>query len=160
MKENVRDENMIHRFFMLTILAKGSLGLVQLGTAVAIFYGVTSRLPSLAQSIIAAELAEDPNDFLAARIMSLVGAIPETDLTFYTYYFAAHGLLHVVVVAALLVGANWAYPSAVVVLIIFVVYQIFEWFTVGGVMLLVLSAIDVLVIYLTLIEWRRHRHLY
>ena len=159
MTDSVRDEKIIHRFFMLTILAKGSLGLIQIATAVAIFFGVTSRLPSLAQSIIAAELAEDPNDFLAARIMSLVSALPETDLTFYTYYFAAHGLLHVAVVVALLVGANWAYPSAVVVLFVFVVYQISEWFTVGGAMLLVLSAIDVLVIYLTLIEWRHHRHL-
>jgi len=70
MRDSVHDEKMIHRFFILTILAKGSLGLVQIATAVAIIFGVTSRLPSFAQSIIAAELAEDPNDFLAAQIMS------------------------------------------------------------------------------------------
>ena len=154
----MRADKLTHQLFMLTILAKGSLGLIQLATASAIFFGFTDRLPSIAQSLIAAELAEDPNDFLAARILTLVRALPETDMTFYTYYFAAHGLLHVVVVAALLIGANWAYPSAIAVLCVFVVYQTFEWVAVGGTMLPVLSAIDLLVIYLTSIEWKHHRH--
>lgn len=158
MDNSARAEKLTHRLFILTILAKGSLGLVQLATAAAIFLGFTDRLPSLAQLLVAAELAEDPNDFLAARIMSLVGALPETDLTFYTYYFAAHGILHVAIVAALLMGANWAYPSTIAVLGIFVIYQILEWSAVGGTMLIVLSVIDLLVIYLTLLEWRHRRH--
>jgi uncharacterized membrane protein len=151
-----RDEKITHGLFLLTIVAKGSLGLAQIATAAAIFFGITDRLPRFAQSLIAAELAEDPNDFLAARVVSMLKAFPTLDFTFYTYYFAAHGLLHVVVVAALLTGASWAYPSAMVVLAVFIVYQMFEWMAVGGTMLLVLSAIDFLVIFLTFIEWNNH----
>ncbi len=145
-----------HRFFILTILAKGLLGLVQLATAAAITLGATRLLPSFAQSLVAAELAEDPNDFLAARILSMVARLPEADTTFYALYFAAHGLLHVAVVAALLFSATWAYPFTLLVLCVFVVYQVFEWTAVGGPLLIVLSAIDLLVIYLTVLEWR-HR---
>jgi uncharacterized membrane protein len=152
-----KGEGLIHRFFLLTILGKGFLGLVQLATAAAVFLGVTDHLPTLARSLVAAELAEDPNDFLAARILSLASKLPATDATFYTIYFAAHGLLHVAVVLALLFGSGWAYPSAIIVLCVFIVYQLLEWSTVGGLMLLVLSAIDLLVIYLTLLEWRHLR---
>ena len=149
--------NVVHRFFVLTLLGKGLLGIVQLVTSVAVYLGITDRLPALAQSLVAAELAEDPNDFLAARILSLASRIPDTDATFYAIYFAAHGLLHVAIVMALLIGSGWAYPSAIVVLCAFIVYQILEWMSVGGVMLLLLSAIDILVIYLTVLEWRHHR---
>lgn len=157
MQGKAQQDNWTHRLFLVSILAKASLGALQLLTAAAIFFGITSQLPALAQRLVSAELAEDPNDFLAARILSLAGMIPTSDLTFYTFYFAAHGALHVAVAAALLSGAQWAYPSTLLVLAGFVVYQIFEWMAVGGTMLVLLSAIDLAVIYLTAREWQRVR---
>lgn len=149
-----RAERLNHWLFLSTLLAKGLLGVVQLLTAAAIFLGITDRLPALARSLVANELAEDPNDFLAARILDVAGMVPNADTSFYGLYFAAHGMLHVGVVAALLIGSVWAYPAAIAVLAVFVVYQIFEWISVGGAMLPVLSAIDIFVIYLTAREWR------
>ena len=150
----MKPHRLAHLFFLLTILAKGMLGVVQLATAASIVLGITSLLPSLVQSLVAVELAEDPNDFVAARLLSFVGRLPETDTTFYALYFAAHGLLHVAVVAALLFSAAWAYPFTIIVLCAFVVYQVVEWTAVGGPLLIALSAIDLLVIYLTRLEWR------
>ena len=57
--------------------------------------------------------------------------------------------------AALLYGARWADYAAIAVLAAFVIYQVLEWFSVGGAMLLVLTAIDLAVIYLTVVEMRR-----
>ena len=148
---------MSHIVFLATILAKGALGLVQLATAAALYFGLAERLPTHLQNLLAAELVEDPSDYLAARIMAFAGALPQTDLSFYTVYFAAHGLLHVGIVAALLYGAAWAYGSSIIVLAVFIAYQLLEWAHVGGAMLLVLSAIDLAVILLTLIEWRQRR---
>lgn len=144
-----------HQLFLLTIVAKGLRGLLQLATAAAILFGATQQLPKFAEWIFRAELSQEPKDFLAARIMSLAGSIPQADLSFYTVYFSAHGALHIGVVAALLYGAKWADIAAIGVLAAFVVYQGFEWFSVGGTMLLVLTAIDLAVIYLTVLEMRR-----
>ncbi len=156
-QQNVtRDETFAHRLFILSILTKGTLGVIQLATAAALYAGITDRLPRIVQTLIAAELAEDPNDFLASRIMTMVGTLPGTDVAFYSLYFAAHGLLNIGIVAALLIGATWAYPSAILILAAFIGYQVFEWLAVGGSMLLILSAIDLLIVYLTWIEWRRH----
>jgi uncharacterized membrane protein len=144
-----------HRLFLLTLTGKGLLGLLQLATAVSLFFGVADRLPTLAQRLFASELRQDPSDFLASRLLALAAKVPGANLSFYQIYFAAHGLLHVGVVALLLLGHGAAYPTAIVVLAGFVVYQAVEWVHVGGPMLLILSAIDIAVIWLTLIEWRR-----
>ena len=146
-----------HIAFVTTLLAKGFLGLTQLFIAAFIWSGLVQRLPEYATWFFREELIENPTDFAAGLVLKWVGVLPATDLSFYQIYFAAHGVLHVAVVVALLVGFRWAYAIAILVLGVFVVYQITEWFAVGGPMLLVLTAIDVAVIWLTLLEWR-HRH--
>lgn len=143
-----------HRLFVATLLAKAALGVIQIATAVAIFAGMAERLPAFTQWLFQAELAENPADFVATRIISLVGVVPTSDLTFYTIYFAAHGALHIVIVIALLFGAAWAHRTAILVLWAFVAYQMFEWAAVGGTALLLLSAIDLAVIYITVREQR------
>jgi uncharacterized membrane protein len=144
-----------HRLYIITILAKGALGLIQLATAAAIYLGVLPQLPRLAKWLVEHEISEDPNDFFASHILALANIIPTSSPTFYTIYFSAHGLMHVTIVAALLWGARWAYHGAVIVLSGFIIYQLVEWFSVGGYMLLILSAIDLAVIYLTVRENRR-----
>lgn len=147
-----------HYLFLLTLLGKGLLGLVQIATAIAIMIGIAAHLPDIAAWLVRAELAEDPTDFIASRFVALAAGAPEARTTFYALYFMAHGLLHIAVVVALLRGSGWAYPAAIAVLVAFILYQLAEWLMAGGSMLLILSAIDLLVIYLTWREWVwRHR---
>ena len=152
-----RADALSHRLFLLTLAAKGVLGAVQLAIAAANFLGLSDGVPRLAHWLVAAELAEDPSDPFARRVIAAADALPGTDLTFYALYFSLHGLLHAGVVAALIAGAIWAYPATVLVLAGFIFYQTVEWLVGGGVMLLVLSAIDAVVIWLTVREWRSMR---
>lgn len=154
-KTDKRSSDTAHLLFLLTLVSKGLLGVIQLASAAAIVFGATQQLPKIAQWIFRTELREDPKDFLATKIISWAGIIPQSDLTFYTIYFSAHGALHIGIVAALLYGAKWADLGAIAILAGFVVYQVMEWFSIGGTMLLVLTAIDLAVIYLTVLEMRR-----
>lgn len=144
----------LHRVFITTVLVKGALGLIQLVIAVALYFGILGRLPGIAEWIVAKELSEDPGDFLATHLLALANIGPTEPSTFYISYFSVHGLLHVSLVVALLSGLRWANLAAVAVLSLFVVYQLFEWFMIGGKLLLVLTAIDLVVIALTLHEDR------
>lgn len=155
MAAETRTAKTTHLLFVLTLVGKGLLGLIQLATAVALLMGLAQRLPDFAHWLFRAELAEDPKDFFAAKIVSLVAKLPQTDMSFYTIYFAAHGTLHVAVVAALIYGATWADLAALAVLAAFVVYQVIEWFSVGGATLILLTCIDLAVIVLTILEMRR-----
>lgn len=153
------DTSTEHRIFIATILAKALLAVVQISTAAALQLGVAAKLPPLLRWLVEKELSEDPKDFVAARVLSWLGNAPPADLTFYKIYFLSHGLLHLVVVAAILRGARWASHAAILVLGGFFAYQMWEWFAVGGRMLLVLSAIDLAVIFLTLRDEQRKRRL-
>ena len=146
-----------HQLYLMTISAKAMLGALQLATAFLLYFGALQNLPSFARWLVQNELAENPSDFIALKILQFAGRAPEAGLSFYTVYFAAHGLLHIAVVAALLGGARWAYHAAIIVLAVFVIYQLFEWMAVGGAMLIVLSVIDLAVIYLTVQDRRRER---
>ncbi|MEH6644915.1 DUF2127 domain-containing protein [Sulfitobacter sp.] len=148
-----------HLLFLVTLIGKGVLGLIQLASAIAIYLGAMDHLPRIIRWLFSTELAERPPSLIAAQLVKLTAQVPASEASFYTIYFAAHGALHVGVVVALLWGARWAYDAAVVVLAVFVVYQLIEWQLTGGTLLLVLSAIDVAVIYLTVREKReRSRH--
>ncbi|MBF9029636.1 DUF2127 domain-containing protein [Rhodobacterales bacterium HKCCE3408] len=146
-----------HRVFILTLAGKASLGTVQLAIAAAIYLGFADRLPSIARRVFRAELAADPTDFLANHVMSLVRLVSSADLGFYTAYFLVHGLSHVAIAGALLAGAGWAYPAGIIALGAFVVYQVIEWWHVGGVTLIVLTLIDLAVIAMSWSEWQRKR---
>ena len=146
-----------HRLFIVTIAAKGMLGVLQVLIAIVLYLGALQYLPSFAQWLVQNELAENPNDYIALKILQIAGSAPGTGTAFYTTYFAAHGLLHIAAVAALLSGARWANHAAVIVLSIFIIYQVIEWMSVGGLMLIVLTVIDLAVIYLTVREHRQTR---
>lgn len=147
----------VHKIYILTILAKGLLGMLQIAISAALYLGALQYIPRIVQMLVRHELAEDPNDFVASRILSYANVVPTTDIGFYTIYFAMHGLLHIAIVIALLSRVHWANNAAIGVLCIFVIYQLYEWFAVGGVMLLILTAIDLVVIFLTILENRRGR---
>jgi uncharacterized membrane protein len=112
------------RVLFITVLAKGLLGLIQLTTAAALYFGVLQHLPRIAQWLVARELSENPNDFIAAQILSLANIAPTSDSTFYKVNFSAHGFLHIGVVTMLLSGAWWFNYAAISVLSLFVIFQI------------------------------------
>jgi len=143
-----------HVIFLATIIGKLLLGVIQLAIGALIWLGFAVKIPAFVGWVFHDELLEDPTDLLASWVMTNVGKILSVDLSFYQAYFAAHGLLHVAVAAALLFGSAWAYPATSLTLGAFVVVQLIEWYTVGGSTVLILTAIDVFVIGLTWIEWR------
>src|SRR6266480_595407 len=75
--------------------------------------------------------------------------------TFGAIYLLWHGAVKVGLVAALLRGQRWAYPAAIVAFLAFLVYQISRYAHTHAPELLVLSVLDVLVILLTWLEYRR-----
>ena len=144
-----------HRLFIATIAAKGALGVLQVFIAIVVYLGMLQYLPQVCAVACSERAGGKPERLIALRILQIAGSAPGTGTTFYTTYFAAHGLLHIAVVAALLSGVRWANHAAVIVLSLFVIYQVFEWMSVGGFMLVLLTIIDLAVIYLTVREHRQ-----
>ena len=70
-------------------------------------------------------------------------------------YLLWHGIVKIGLVAALLLRRRWAYPWAIVAFTLFLVYQLYRYSHTHAPELLVLSGVDVLVIGLTWLEYKR-----
>lgn len=76
---------------------------------------------------------------------------------FYAWYLLSHGVVKLGLVAGLLLRKLWAYPTTIVVLGLFIFYQIFRYAQTHGTGLLLLTVLDILVVGLTFHEYRLMR---
>ena len=75
-------------------------------------------------------------------------------MLFGAVYLLAHGLVKVVLVAALLKNQLWAYPWTIAFLGVFIVYQLYRLSLKASVGLAVLTVFDAVIAWLT---WREYR---
>ena len=70
-----------------------------------------------------------------------------------------HGAVKVVLVIALLLNKLWAYPCMIVVLLIFIGYQLYRIALNPSAGLIALTVFDALIVLLTWREYRRQRRI-
>ena len=75
-------------------------------------------------------------------------------LYFFGFYLLSHGVVKLLLVAALLRGKHWAYPAALVTLTLLVAYQLYRYSYTHSPGLIALSAFDVIVLALIFAEYR------
>ena len=80
-------------------------------------------------------------------------------MIFGAIYLLVHGAVKIVLVIALLLNKLWAYPSMIIVLLIFIGYQLYRIALQPSAALALLSAFDVLIVTLTWLEYRRQRQI-
>ena len=103
------------------------------------------------------ELSEDPHDFLATHLLHAAGSLTGSSLEFGAAYLLLHGVVKIVLVAALLRDQIWAYPWMIAFLVVFIVYQVYRMTFAFSIGLLALTIFDLLVVWLTYREYGKQR---
>jgi uncharacterized membrane protein len=153
------NERRIHQLFEISVLLKGAHALIEsLGGLLLAVVG-TGTIVRLVEMMTQDELIEDPNDFIARHVQSMAETFTPGTQHFYAFYLLSHGLVKVFLVAGLLRNRLWAYPASLVILGLFIAYQIYRYSYTGAFGLLVLTVFDVVVIVLIWHEWRVRRGL-
>jgi uncharacterized membrane protein len=153
-------ERILDLVFLIGVAVKGLDGLIELlGGAVLLLAG-RAQVLGMTRRMFAHELAEDPKDPLATLVLHGVAHLGAGDARFLAAYLLVHGLVKAAVVVALLVGNRRVYPWAIAVLLLFLVYQVYELVTAPSAGVVLLTALDVFVILLTWREWRHGRTLH
>ena len=145
-------EKDIHRLFILSVALKGCIAALQLILGLLLLFtdSVTGFILRLTES----ELFEDPNDFFATHIQSLLAPTHSAQI-FGALYLLSHGAVKVFLVAGLLRNKFWAYPASIAVLGLFILYQVLRWLQTHSIALVVLTLFDCLVIWLIWHEYRQ-----
>lgn len=147
------EKQTIYQMFRLSVWLKG---IVSFGEIVA---GILALVVPL--SIVRNALAAVSNGSLGERLGNIVAPYLQEAISFLSagtaliaFYLISRGLIKLLLIIALLRNKLWAYPSSLVVLGGFVVYQLYEFFLTHSVLLVGLSIFDLVVMYFIWQEYR------
>src|SRR6266853_6375619 len=148
------NEQRIHQIFEISVLLKGAHALIECVGGIVLALVSTSAITGLVNALTQEELIEDPNDFVAKHLLSLAQNFTVSTQHFYAFYLLSHGVVKAFLVIGLLRNKLWAYPTSLVVLTLFIVYQLYRFSYTHGFGLIVLTVFDVFVMGLIWHEYR------
>jgi len=151
------NERNIHRIFEISVLLKGAHAVIEVGGGIALYLVSTETVATLVKLATQEELIEDPNDFIATRLLAMAQHFSVASKSFYAFYLLSHGLIKLFLVAGLLRGQMWSYPASLAALGAFIVYQLYRFSYTHSLGLIALTVFDVAVIALIWHEWRVRR---
>ena len=154
------NERRIHRIFEISVLLKGAHALIECIGGLVLAFVSTSAIQNMVNAFTQDELVEDPNDFVATHLLRLAQDFTVSTQHFYAFYLLSHGVIKSFLVVGLLRNKLWAYPASLVVLGLFIVYQLYRFSYTNSFGLIVLTVFDVVVMALIWHEYRVvRRHL-
>ena len=142
------------RLFRLAMIVKGFDGLVELVGAIALLLVSGGTVQNLINDVISRDLLGPPDGSLARHFIAGTAEFASGDRTFAVVYLGLHGVVKLLLVVALLRKIKPMYPVAVVVLGLFVGYEIYRATQTGSLLLPFLAALDVAIIVLVIREYR------
>ena len=152
-----KPKDWLDRAFEVGIILKGLNGLAELVGGLLLLFATPGSIRRLAVVLTQGELSEDPHDLIARYLLHTAGGLTGSAVRFGAVYLLLHGAVKVVLVIALLLNKLWAYPSMIVVLLIFIGYQLYRIALQPSAGLVLLTAFDVVIVALTWREYRRQR---
>ncbi|BAB53700.1 DUF2127 domain-containing protein [Mesorhizobium japonicum] len=148
------NEHRVHQIFEVSLLLKGAHALIECVGGIVLAFVSTDTIVSLANSLTQDELVEDPHDFIASHLMMLASNFSVTTQHFYAFYLLSHGIVKLALVVALLKNQLWAYPASLIVLGLFIAYQMYRLSYTGSMGLIILTVFDLFVMVLIWHEYR------
>lgn len=146
--------------FLIGVLFKALDGLVELLVGIPALFITKVQLLALAHALTSGELAEDPHDVIANLILHESAKLGAGVLLLGGIYLVIHGAVKVAIVAALILGTRRVYPWAIGALTVLLVVQLVDLVIKFSFGVLALTVFDIVIIWLTLREWREGRTLH
>jgi uncharacterized membrane protein len=154
-----KPKDSLDRLFEIGIILKGLNGLAELLGGLLLLFVTPADIHHLVTTLTQGELSEDPNDVVARYLLHTANGLTGNAVIFGAVYLLVHGAVKVVLVVALLLNKLWAYPSMIIVLLIFIGYQLYRIALDPSAGLIALTVFDALIVALTWREYRRQRRI-
>jgi uncharacterized membrane protein len=152
-----RRGDLLDQTFVVGIVLKGLDGVLEVVGGLLLLIVSPATIDRLTRALTQHEFSEDPHDFLAIHLLQAASGLTRSSVLFGAAYLLSHGLVKIVLVAALLRNKLWAYPWMIVFLIAFIAYQVYRMTFAPSIGLVALTIFDAFVAWLTYREYRRQR---
>ncbi len=153
-------ETDIRRVFQVSLWLKGAHSLLEVLGGLALVFLSHDLVLRMVTALTAAELLEDPRDLVANAVRQAAEGFTTDAQTFAAWYLFSHGLIKLVLVAAVLTNRVWAYPAFIAVMIGFIIYQVYRMTFDVTFVLVAITLLDLIVLFLAWHEYgfvRRER---
>lgn len=144
-------EELLDVSFNAMLLGKSIFAFVEFLSGLLLIFIPLDLIKSTIQHL-AASIAFAP---LSSMITNAGERLTSDATLFAVIYLLLHGALKLVTLALLWRKILWSYPLSIVLLVGFITYQMFEFFNHGAISMLVLCVVDLVMIALTLLEYRK-----
>ncbi len=143
--------------FRVSLYLKGLDGLLELFGGIILLIVSPEQINHFARAFTQHELSSDPHDFIANHILKTSHELTGASLIFGAAYLLSHGVVKLVLVVEVLRNHLWAYKALIGVTAAFVVYQLYRMAFKFSIGLLLLTIFDLIIIYLTTVEYKKHK---
>jgi uncharacterized membrane protein len=150
------DEKNIHIAFEISLAFKGVFALAEISASIFTYFVTKPFLLDLVRAVTQAELTEDPRDFVANYLFHTAQGLSISNQHFTAFYLLGHGVIKLWLIIGLWQKRPGYYPAALAVFSLFILYQMYQYVLTHSLLLLLITATDVIVIGLT---WFEYRHL-
>jgi len=147
-------KTLLHDSFRAGITVKGIDGLLEAFGGLLVWFVKPEALTRGVRRLLLHELSKNPHDYIATHLLHSTMKLAAADPVFASMYLISHGLTKALLVLALWFDKLWAYPLTIVVFGAFAIYQTYRFFLTHSSFMAILTVFDVLIIYLTFMEFR------
>ncbi len=155
--ESVQEEHVVYEFFLWGVLLKGAISVAEVIVGLALFFLPPGFILESALLV----LNHLPIPALQNSLMQEVAKYTSATVTFIAFYLISRGFIKALLIFALLRNKLWAYPSSLVVLAGFVLYQLYQIFNDHSLIIVGITLFDLVVMYFIFREWnivKRRQH--
>lgn len=148
---------LLDRTFFVSLILKGLDGVLELVGGILLLVVTPAQISAVARLLTQHELAQDPHDLIANSLLHLTSSLNLSVTLFGAIYLLLHGVVKVILVWAVLRDHLWAYSWLIAFLLVFIGYQGYQLIVAFSWGLLLLTAFDLLIVWLTWREYGVHR---
>lgn len=154
------NSNFLHRAFEIGVGLKAANAVVECAGGLALYFVSTRWIGDLVRTVTQSELIGDSHDRVAQHLIAMTDGLSLSTKNFYAFYLLAHGVVKLALAAGLLAGRLWAYPASIAAFALFIAYQLYRYSYTHSVGLLVLTVLDIVLLWLVWKEWQtvKDRH--
>jgi uncharacterized membrane protein len=143
----------VNDLFRISVMLKGLVSALEVVGGLLFLLIPPEKITAFAIFLTQDELSDDPNAFLASRILHAAENYSSHTALIIGFFLLSRGIIKLVLVTALLKNKLWAYPASLAVLGLFVLYELFDVITRHSVIVLGICVFDLIVIFFIWREW-------
>jgi uncharacterized membrane protein len=143
----MQSDSRTYEYFWISVLLKGAISVLEIIAGIVALIIPPAAVTSITTLLTQGELSEDPNDFIATHLLQAAHSFSAPVQLFVAMYLLSRGTIKVILVIALLKNKLWAYPASLIVLGLFVLYQVYQISMSHSIFIIGITLFDFVVMY-------------